>query len=116
MLAAAVVAYNLFTQDNIQVGIVVGGIAEMYLVSRQEERIFLMQRKGFIKAAIKNGADVVPIFFYGSSLLFDIVGGGVGDSWTKTLSRKLRSSLVMFYGCVCSFVLLYILYTTSVSV
>jgi Diacylglycerol acyltransferase len=73
----------------------------MYLVSRQEERIFLMQRKGFIKAAIRNGADVVPIFFYGSSLLFDIVGGGVGESWIKTLSRKLRSSLVMFYGCVC---------------
>jgi hypothetical protein len=38
--------------------------------------------------------------FYGSSLLFDIVGGGVGDSWIKILSRKLRSSLVMFYGYV----------------
>ena len=35
--------------------VVVGGIAEMYLVSRTEERLYLQQRMGFIKTAIRNG-------------------------------------------------------------
>ncbi|KAG5191032.1 mono-or diacylglycerol acyltransferase type 2 [Tribonema minus] len=102
-------------QDGVHVGVVVGGIAEMFLVSRKEERIFLQQRKGFVRVAIRNGADIVPVqrlvrvairngadivyvFFFGSSLLFDIAGGSDSNSYLMKLSRKMRSSLVPFYG------------------
>jgi hypothetical protein len=40
-----------------------GGIAELFLSSPKEERIFA--RKGFIKLALTTGADVVPIYLFG---------------------------------------------------
>ena len=42
--------------------IYVGGIAELFLSSRKEERLYLSGRKGFIKMALKSGVDVIPIY------------------------------------------------------
>ena len=38
----------------------VGGIAELFKCSREEERLHLSQRKGFIKLALRLGVDIVP--------------------------------------------------------
>lgn len=69
----------------------------MYLVNDETEKIFLLKRKATIKAAIEEGAHIVPAFFFGNSSLFHVVGGGK-DSYLSKISRKMRTSIVFFYG------------------
>jgi 2-acylglycerol O-acyltransferase 2 len=69
----------------------------MYLVNNDTENIFLLKRKATIKAAIEEGAHIVPAFFFGNSSLFHVVGGGK-DSILSKFSRKMRTSIVLFYG------------------
>ncbi len=52
----------------------VGGVAEMFLVGGEKERLYLKKHKGFVREAIKNGADLVPVFCFGNSKLFSVVG------------------------------------------
>lgn len=35
------------------------------------------------------GADIVPVYFFGNSLLHDLVGGEGADNWLFKLSRKV---------------------------
>lgn len=78
--------------------IVPGGIAEMYLMNSSTEEVFLRKRRNTVKVAIQEGADIVPVFFFGNSRLFNIVGGKSSNSWLSQLSRRLRMSLIFFYG------------------
>jgi len=78
--------------------VIPGGIAEMFLISETEEHIFLRPRKNTVKAAIQEGAHIIPVFFFGNSKLFTIVTGQGSDSWLARLSRRLRMSLFFFYG------------------
>eukprot|EP00899_Mesostigma_viride_P029039 jgi/Mesvir1/931/Mv17489-RA.1 len=103
------------------VGVTIGGIAEMFMVSTTQERIYLRKRKGFVRVAIKNGAAIVPIFFFGNSLLYGLVGAkndpvhaAASPKPKPTLlltrastalrhlmmraSRKVHMSLLFFYG------------------
>jgi hypothetical protein len=43
------------------------------------------------------GADIIPAFFFGNTSLFDVLGSGM-DSWLAKVSRKLRTSIMFFYG------------------
>jgi 2-acylglycerol O-acyltransferase 2 len=82
-----------------RVAIIPGGIAEIYLINDKTEQIYLKERKGFVKAAIQEGAAIVPTFFFGNSRLFTIVGGsGSTDSFLAKLSRSLKMSIIFFYG------------------
>jgi 2-acylglycerol O-acyltransferase 2 len=76
----------------------VGGIAEMYLVSPEKEEIFLLKRKNTIKTAIQEGANIIPAFFFGNTRLFNIAGASGSDSFLSRFSRKIRASIVLFYG------------------
>lgn len=87
-----------------------GGIAEMYLVNSNEEAIYLRKRHNTIKMAIQEGLHIVPEYCFGNTKLFTLVGGKekiAGDSTIANvissfffrLSRKLRISLLLFYGC-----------------
>jgi 1-acyl-sn-glycerol-3-phosphate acyltransferase len=78
--------------------IIPGGIAEMYLMNKDTEGIFLRKRLNTVKAAIQEGADIVPVFFFGNTRLFNIAGASGSDSLLSKLSRKLRASIVLFYG------------------
>jgi len=80
------------------VAVIPGGIAEMYLINEITEEIYLNERKGFIKAAIQEGADIIPTFFYGNTTLFTIVGGSGSDSFLAKISRQLKASIMFFYG------------------
>lgn len=40
----------------------VGGMAELFLSCENEERLYLNKRKGFIKLALTEGVDIVPIY------------------------------------------------------
>jgi diacylglycerol O-acyltransferase 2, plant len=78
--------------------IVPGGIAEMYLLSEDSEGIYLRKRHNTVKAAIQEGADIVPTFFFGNSRIFTVPGKSGSDSFLSKLSRKMRASIVLFYG------------------
>ena len=78
--------------------IIPGGIAEMYLMNPDTEGIFLRKRQNTVKAAIQEGADIVPVFFFGNTRIFSTVGKNSSDSLMSKLSRKLRASIVLFFG------------------
>lgn len=130
-------------KHNQHVAIIPGGIAEMYIVSEEEEAIYLRARHKTLKLAIQEGLHLIPTFFFGNSKLFKLVGGNIerssgggkdkggqkdsSDSCDKNktsgekcdgsssandsdkkpklresllakISRKLRMSIVFFYG------------------
>ena len=85
----------------------------MYLVSEDEEGIYLNRRLNTIRAAIEEvhhhpftcltnefkGLDIVPQFFFGNSKILRILGWCRGpDSWICRLSRRIRLSIEVFYG------------------
>jgi len=78
--------------------IIPGGIAEMYLMSPDSEGIFLRKRQNTVKAAIQEGADIIPVFFFGNTRIFSTVGKNSSDSFMSKISRKLRASIVLFFG------------------
>ncbi|KAK9827733.1 hypothetical protein WJX81_007274 [Elliptochloris bilobata] len=74
------------------VGVIVEGVAGIFHgATQQQERVFIMQRKGFVKVAIQAGADLVPAYHFGSSQMLSVTG-------TPELSRRLRTSLCFFWG------------------
>jgi len=71
-----------------------GGIAELFKCSTEKEILFLKQRKGFIKLALREGADIVPLYFFGNTSVLTIPV----SSLLETISRKLQVSLTIFWG------------------
>jgi len=49
---------------------------------------------------MKNGADLVPVFCFGNSKLFNVVGESsrVSMGLMKRLSRRIKASVLIFYG------------------
>ncbi|CAM9727616.1 unnamed protein product [Ectocarpus fasciculatus] len=86
---------DMFEEDT-NVAVVVGGIAEMFMISNHTENLYLKKRKNSTKISIEAGADIVPVYFCGNSLLHDLVGGG--GAGLCRLSRKFKTALVLFYG------------------
>jgi len=78
--------------------IIPGGIAEMYLMNPETEGIYMRKRQNTVKAAIQEGANIIPTFFFGNTKLFDVVGKNGSSSWLSSISRKMRASIVLFYG------------------
>lgn len=87
---------KILSQKGIDGSIVlyIGGIAELFMSSRKEEKLFLSKRKGFIKLALTQGVDVVPIYFFGNTSVLTVVKTGL----LGRLSRKLQVSLTYFWG------------------
>ncbi|GAX82788.1 hypothetical protein CEUSTIGMA_g10214.t1 [Chlamydomonas eustigma] len=74
--------------------VVVGGIAEMYMLDPRKERIKLKGRKGFAKIAVEEKADgIVPVYYFGNSRCLEF-----GPQWLSDMSRKLRVSLGYLHG------------------
>lgn len=74
--------------------IYVGGIAELFKTCRTEERLYLKNRKGFIKLALTEGVDIVPAYLFGNSSILSVLNHGP----LASLSRKLQASLTLFWG------------------
>ena len=72
----------------------IGGMAELFLSSEHEERLYLKKRKGFIKLSLQTGVDIVPIYLFGNTTVLSVVTHGL----LATLSRKLQVSLTYFWG------------------
>ena len=69
-----------------------GGIAELFMCSDTEEVLYLQERKGFIKLALREGADVVPLYFIGNTASLSIPK----VPFLETLSRKYQVSITIF--------------------
>lgn len=63
----------------------VGGMAELFLSDQQYEKLYLLQRKGFIKLALQQGVDVVPIYLFGNTNVLSILKTG----FLANISRKV---------------------------
>mmetsp|Transcript_24622 Transcript_24622/g.53085 ORF Transcript_24622/g.53085 Transcript_24622/m.53085 type:complete len:280 (-) Transcript_24622:1313-2152(-) len=74
--------------------IYIGGIAELFKSCRTEERLYLKKRKGFIKLALREGVDVVPVYLFGNTSVLSVLTHGP----LAALSRKLQASLTLFWG------------------
>ena len=74
--------------------IYVGGIAELFKSSRKEERLYLSKRKGFIKLALQENVDIIPVYLFGNTSVLTVVKTGV----LADLSRRLGVSLTYFWG------------------
>ena len=72
----------------------VGGMAELFLSSVEEETLYLKKRKGFIKLALQEGVDVVPLYLFGNTTVLSVIKTGL----LANLSRKLQISMTYFWG------------------
>jgi diacylglycerol O-acyltransferase 2, plant len=83
------------------IGVNPGGIAEMFWTYPQpgclpdEEYAVVKSRKGFVRLAVKYGANLVPVFVFGGSQLFRLLPV---PKFLETISRRLKTSLLLFYG------------------
>eukprot|EP01127_Copromyxa_protea_P022546 TRINITY_DN8135_c0_g1_i3.p1 TRINITY_DN8135_c0_g1~~TRINITY_DN8135_c0_g1_i3.p1 ORF type:complete len:315 (-),score=55.70 TRINITY_DN8135_c0_g1_i3:25-969(-) len=79
--------------DQGSVGLLPGGIAEIFVATPKKEIIYLKKRKGFVRIALERGTDILPVYYFGNTQLFNFVGGPL-----EAICRKLRMSAILFYG------------------
>jgi hypothetical protein len=72
-----------------------GGIAELFLSSRAQEHLYLKKRKGFVKLALQTGANIIPIYVFGHTHMFDQLSN---VPTVAALSRFFRASVTFFWG------------------
>lgn len=72
----------------------VGGIGELFLSNPRKETVILSKRKGFVKLALKHGAKLVPVYYFGNTTcLSALTSGPLVD-----ISRKIGVTLTVFWG------------------
>ncbi|KAI8466329.1 MAG: diacylglycerol acyltransferase-domain-containing protein [Monoraphidium minutum] len=77
----------------VTIGVMVGGIAEMYLLHPEYEQIKLLDRKGFVRIAVEHGAELLPCYMFGVSQMMSF-----GPPWLMNVGRRLRMSIGVMYG------------------
>ena len=71
----------------------------MYLINDKTENIFFRKRFNTVKAAIQEGANIIPIFCFGNTKIFTALNDkSTSESFLSRISRRLRASIVLFYG------------------
>ncbi|KAM3571818.1 hypothetical protein VYU27_006156 [Nannochloropsis oceanica] len=73
--------------------IVVGGVAEIFLQNGETEQLQL--RKGFIREALRNGYDLVPMFHFGATRMYNFIGPA---SFWRSLSNRLPFPFFLIGG------------------
>lgn len=73
-------------------GVVTGGLAEMYMCESDRERV-LLSRSGFIRVALEAGANLVPVYHFGTTQTLDMVGKSL-----QSISRRTGISFLFHYG------------------
>mmetsp|Transcript_26345 Transcript_26345/g.39158 ORF Transcript_26345/g.39158 Transcript_26345/m.39158 type:complete len:144 (+) Transcript_26345:2-433(+) len=73
-----------------------GGFHQATISCAGEERVFLKNRKGFVKYALRYGYDLVPVYTFGEGDLMANAQGGWG--WRFALNN-IGIPAVLPYGC-----------------
>ncbi|KAL3119956.1 hypothetical protein niasHT_007084 [Heterodera trifolii] len=83
------------------VGIVPGGVAEICFSQTDEgvHKLKLANRKGFVKLAIKNGADLVPVYHFGEQQLMRLaILPTLLDNIQKWMRRVMGAFIPLAFG------------------
>ena len=72
----------------------VGGMLELFSSSKDREAVVLSRRKGFVKLALRSGADLIPSYMFGNTTVLSALTAGP----LALLSRKLGVSCTVFWG------------------
>lgn len=72
----------------------IGGIAELFLASGSSETLYVKKRKGFIKLALRSGAEVVPVYFLGNTSVLSVVS----NRMLRGFARRTGVTLTWFWG------------------
>jgi len=84
------------TRNGVCIGIVPDGIAGMFKTDKDAEVVYLKNRMGLAKLALRTGIPIVPAYSIGNTQVltpwFDSFG------IMETVSRKLKASLLLFWG------------------
>lgn len=75
------------------VAVVMGGIAEMFMLRDDREEVLLRNRSGLMKTSIELQTPIVLVYYMGNSRILKF-----GPVWLKDISRRLRTSLGFVYG------------------
>eukprot|EP00472_Partenskyella_glossopodia_P005476 CAMPEP_0197522360 /NCGR_PEP_ID=MMETSP1318-20131121/7526_1 /TAXON_ID=552666 /ORGANISM="Partenskyella glossopodia, Strain RCC365" /LENGTH=301 /DNA_ID=CAMNT_0043074725 /DNA_START=162 /DNA_END=1068 /DNA_ORIENTATION=- len=79
------------------IGIVIGGEAEVLQTENSKEKVVLLGRKGFVKMALKHKASLVPTYAFGQNDTFTI--DKKSGFWIRNwLQRKFKISIPVFWG------------------
>jgi hypothetical protein len=85
--------YPKYRHPGTSVAVMVGGIAEMFMLRRDAEVLKLRSRKGFVRLALEHGTDILPTYLFGNSAILDF-----GPRWLQQASRRWRASFGLMYG------------------
>jgi len=77
--------------------VIPGGIHEMFAIRQDVELSVANTRRGFAELAVEGGAVLVPGYMFGSSRLYRVAEGWIGEFF-EGLSRRLKTSLNLFHG------------------
>ena len=72
----------------------VGGMVELFYASPKKETVFLKKRKGFVKLALRTGADLVPVYLFGNTTSLEALKWPI----LAKISRKTGVSFTLFWG------------------
>lgn len=91
--------------DQHDIVLIPGGIAEMLCQqsdTTKVERLYIRKRRGFVRLAISQNRDLVPVFAFGENRTFTQL------TWLRDLreyvSRRFRISLQLFHGRWCTLI------------
>jgi diacylglycerol O-acyltransferase 2, plant len=73
--------------------VIPGGIAEMYHQYPDKEVVKLQGRRGFVKVAVEEGRDIVPVYHFGNTQLLEF-----GPKSWEGLGRKYRMAVGFVHG------------------
>lgn len=73
-----------------------GGEAEQLLTKYKKHRIFVNNRKGFIKLAIEHGCALIPVYAFGETDMYHTTAFALGVR--KALMKHLRIAVPLFWG------------------
>lgn len=92
---SAPIAKNALSQGR-SLGIIVGGIAEIFESTKNDEIVVLKKRKGFVKLALQTGTAMIPVYAFGNTEVLSCIA----DPWgiLQRISRKLKFSLTIPFG------------------
>jgi len=71
--------------------LVVGGAREVLCQDKDKIDLIILNRKGFIKKALKHGSDLVPTFSFGEAFLYNAMWPNPKGSWTRTIQEYIVS-------------------------
>jgi len=87
---------STLTKKEENIGVILDGIAGMFQPSGTQETIYIQQRKGIVKIALRAGTPIIPVYGFGHTSLYSIIVDPFGI--LEYLSNTLQTSLTPFFG------------------